>query len=156
MNYEIKTEQLQARPYAGVRSVVSQDQIANACAESFGKTWNWCEENGIEREGMPINVYHHVDHAAGQYDIQPAFFLAASADGAGDVTTSATTPGTVLTTTHTGPYEGLGEAWTAIFAHAEDNGLAPAGSPWEEYIDDPGAVAADALRTRLFLPVAGG
>ena len=155
MSYEVKTVEMPARPYAGIRRVVPQDQIADACAASFGATWNWCDENGIERDGMPINVYHHVDHAAGQYDIQPSFFLTSAAQGSGDIDVSETTPGDVLTLTHTGPYDGLGDAWAAIFAHAEQNGLAPSGSPWEQYVDDPGAVAPEALRTQLYLPVSG-
>ena len=153
MSYSIETVQLEAKSYVGVRSTVGRDQIADTIAESFGKTWNWLSEQGIAPAGMPMSIYHHVDHVAGQYEIQPSLVVAEAIDGQDDITSGSTPAGPALTTTHTGSYEGLGDAWMAIFAHAEENGLVPSSSPWEEYIDDPGEVEPAKLRTQVFLPV---
>ena len=153
MSYSVETVQLDSRPYVGVRSVVAREQIADACADSFGRTWKWLAEKGLAPASMPISVYHHVDHEAGQYDIQPSLIVAEALDGDGDISAGETPAGAALTTTHTGPYEDLGDAWVAIFAHAESEGLAPSASPWEEYVDDPGEVDPADLRTKIFLPI---
>ena len=153
MSYTIESVTLDAIPVVGVRSTVSRDEIAAACADSFGRTWQWLAGKGIAPAGMPISIYHHVDHEAGRYDIQPCLVVAEAIDGEGDITAGTTSAGPALTTTHTGPYEGLGDAWTAIFEFAGEKGIVPTASPWEEYVDDPGEVEPAKLRTKIFLPV---
>ncbi|MHC4924543.1 MAG: GyrI-like domain-containing protein, partial [Planctomycetota bacterium] len=44
--------------------------------------------------------------------------------------------GRAVVGTHVGPYEGLFDAWQAIHAYLEKNGLEGRSEPWEEYLND--------------------
>ncbi len=56
---------------------------------------------------------------------------------------------------HTGPYEMLGNAWSAGHAMVRAGGLRLRAeiSPYEVYLDDPAITEPDKLRTLLFFPV---
>jgi DNA-binding transcriptional MerR regulator len=55
--------------------------------------------------------------------------------------------------THEGPYETLGLAHHALFAWAQEHGHTPLGPVWELYANDPADVRAEALVTRVALPL---
>lgn len=42
-----------------------------------------------------------------------------------------------LCVTHIGPYEGLHESWTLLWAEMQRRGLQPGGHPWDRYVTDP-------------------
>jgi effector-binding domain-containing protein len=54
---------------------------------------------------------------------------------------------------HVGPYPELPASWGRLQAWAWDQGLEPAGPPWESYLDNPGLVAPAAVRTEVVRPV---
>jgi effector-binding domain-containing protein len=59
--------------------------------------------------------------------------------------------GPTVTTTHVGPYEGIGAAWDRATAWMTEHGLRAAGPGWEAYLtgpDDPGQPV-----TRLYWPI---
>jgi effector-binding domain-containing protein len=57
---------------------------------------------------------------------------------------------------HVGPYRELPASWGRLEAWIWDQGLAPAGPPWESYLDNPGLVAPGAVRTEVIRPLRGG
>lgn len=153
MSVTIEMREEPGRPYVGVRRVVKQDAIGEACAEILPGTARWLAEHGLEPAGPPMTVYHAVDRESGDYDIQPAFFVAEPVVGDGRVTAGETAGGEVLRATHVGPYETIGETWHALFAHAEAIGRSVTRSSWEVYVDDPGEVDSAELRTEISVPV---
>ena len=57
-------------------------------------------------------------------------------------------------TVHAGPYETLGQTHNAVQAWIREQGLAPAGVPWEVYVTDPMATPDTAdWRTEVYWPV---
>ena len=61
--------------------------------------------------------------------------------------------GDAVTTVHLGPYETLGVGGTRLASWCSKHRRTPAGPPWAIYLDDPDAVAAAAVRTRLVQPL---
>ena len=46
--------------------------------------------------------------------------------------------GTIAVTIHAGPYDKLGDAYSAVQEWMNANGYKPNGAPWEAYLTDPG------------------
>ena len=62
--------------------------------------------------------------------------------------------GQVATVTHMGPYEQLGQTWSALMKWMEEEGLQAAGAPWEVYVTDPGEEPDQSKwRTDIFFPI---
>jgi effector-binding domain-containing protein len=62
--------------------------------------------------------------------------------------------GDAIATVHVGSYERLGDALAALAAWRAEHGREPAGASWEIYVDDPSAVPADEVQTRIVEPLA--
>jgi effector-binding domain-containing protein len=76
--------------------------------------------------------------------------------GDGGVIEATLPGGPAATTVHTGPYDTLGEAYAAVEAWIESQGLEAAGSPWEYYITDPAEFPDPKdWRTEIFWPIRG-
>jgi AraC family transcriptional regulator len=102
----------------------------------------------------------------GMVTIEPGMFVAASgagleidpawtqATGDGDVRADTLPGGPAAVTMHVGPYDTLTEAYAALEQWIADQGLAPAGAPWECYRTDPGEVPDPKdWKTEVFWPV---
>jgi len=55
---------------------------------------------------------------------------------------------------HVGPYDTLHQTYAELGRWIEENGYASAGPAWDLYVDDPGEVAPEALRTEIYWPIA--
>ncbi len=61
--------------------------------------------------------------------------------------------GAMLSLIYKGPYPGIHEAWTRIFAYAEEREYSITGNGRELYYNDPGKVPDEELLTELQIPV---
>jgi AraC family transcriptional regulator len=62
--------------------------------------------------------------------------------------------GKVARTIHQGPYSGLQQAYSALESWMKDNGVQPAGPPWEVYLTDPQETPDPAdYRTEVIWPI---
>ncbi|MDD4132865.1 MAG: MerR family transcriptional regulator [Methanocorpusculum sp.] len=61
--------------------------------------------------------------------------------------------GTMLSLIYKGPYPGIHEAWTRIFAYAEERNFSIIGNGRESYYNEPGKVPDEELLTELQIPV---
>ena len=89
-------------------------------------------------------------------DVAAAFPVEGAAAGArsGDVTVLDLPGGAALVLTHTGPYEGLLDAWRRLDEDRQVQGAARRGDFWEEYVVEPGPdIGPDDYVTRLVLPL---
>lgn len=153
MNNDVEIRALPPRYYVGIRRVVKQQEIGAACGEILPRMSKWLESRGIAVESPPITVYHSVNRDTGDFDIQPGFFVGESVEPDGDITCGRTAGGDVLTATHIGSYDTLGDTWHAVRARATELNRPVTKSSWEVYIDDPGEVLPDKLRTQIFVPL---
>lgn len=148
MTYSVARKQLAAQPVLVVRRRVKRSEIPSTIAEALPQVFAYAQQHGIALAGVPFTRY--IEMGPGLVTMEPGMRIAASledpkspgsplAESAGEATVAASTlpGGPVATTTHTGPYEGLGEAYASVQQWMEGQGLTPGGAPWECYITDP-------------------
>jgi len=66
---------------------------------------------------------------------------------------AATLGGRCAFTLHVGPYAGLFQTYRALERWLAENGHESAGAPWDLYVDDPGEVEPEVLRTEVYQPI---
>ncbi len=142
MTYDIVTKDLQAQPVLLVRRRVKRSDVGQAIGEALPHIFMYAQQHGIALAGHPLTRYAEV--GAGLMTIEPAMRVTsrqspAPGPGAtgGEVIEDVLPAGSAATTIHAGPYETLHEAYAALETWIEQNGLRPAGPPWEDYITDP-------------------
>ena len=155
MDYTITTTTAKAQPVLLRSFHVSPAEISKAIGEGLGSVFAYAQQHGLALTGRPFARYPEMSH--GMMTIEPGMFLGSAAPppSADDSVRLDTLPGgTHATTIHAGPYENLREAYAALQAWMTEQGLAPAGAPWEIYITDPMETPDTAdWRTQVCWPV---
>ncbi len=149
---EITLKQLESRPFVGIRRKVNVTQLVPFFKEVFPKVTDWLDDNEVEAASMPMAVWLNMDMNTGVADCHAGVFVKQAVKGEGEITPGETSSGDVLTAEHFGPYDTVGQTWTALFKKAAELGKAP-GAGWEIYADDPETTPAARVRTQIFLPV---
>src|SRR6187200_1046178 len=125
--YAVQLHQLEAVPLAVIRRHVSRSELAHVVPECCGLVWSAVKAQQA-RGGRHVAVY-----------LDDTIRLEVGAEILGpfsesdDVALSTTPAGTVASTTHFGPYTGLGAAHDAIRRWCETSQRALAGPNWEIY-----------------------
>lgn len=139
VTYSVIRKTLEAQPVLVQRRKVKRSSIAATIAEVLPQVFLYAQQRGIALAGLPLTRYVEVTH--GFVTIEPGMRIAAPTAppaSEGSPVLAATLPGgPAASTLHTGPYEGLPDAYAAIEQWIEAQGLASAGAPWECYINDP-------------------
>lgn len=157
VSYDITVKQMDPQPVLIGRRRVSPDGIAGAIGEVLSKVFQHAHGSGIAITGRPFARYSEM--TMGSMTIEPGVPVAAlpvggAASPDGDIRADTLPGGRVATTIHTGPYEKLGGAYSALERWMSENGHAPAASPWESYLTDPAEHADPAeWRTEVFWPM---
>jgi effector-binding domain-containing protein len=128
MKYDIRLEQVSSRPLAVVRRRAESQELSKVVPEACGTVWTVVRAKQIPGAGRHVAVY-----LDGQINLEVGVELEAPFDGCGEVVGSATPAGTVVRTTHFGPYGRLHEAHDAIHQWCRTNGYGLTGSNWEIY-----------------------
>ena len=126
--YDVRLEELRARPLAVVRRRVSRSQLSVVVPAACGEVWNVIRAQQIRGAGRHVAVY--LDD---QINLEVGVELDAPFAGHGDVIGSATPAGAVATAVHFGPYNQLADAHGAILRWCERHGHPLAGPTWEIY-----------------------
>jgi AraC family transcriptional regulator len=148
----IERKELQPQPAVIVRRRVARSEIAATIAESLGKTFPYALQNGLAIAGRPFVRYSDV--GPGLMTMETGTPLAAPAPGAGEVEAITLPGGPAAVAVHMGPYDKLQETYAAIERWMQQQGVKPAGSPWESYITDPAEHPDPAnWRTDVYWPI---
>lgn len=149
---EVELTQQSPRHFVGIRRKVHISELPGFFAEVFPKVMSWVQAKGIAPASAPMSVWCEMDMESGIADTHAGCFVASEVEGEGEFTTGVTASGDVLKLVHRGSYDTMGRSWGRVYEHAKGLGRQP-GAGWEIYVDDPGKVEADALRTEIYLPV---
>ena len=145
MPYDIRIEQVAGRPIAVVRRKVAIPELPKIIPHACGFVWNVLKAQKVPGAGRHVSVYWD-----DEMNVEIGAELDAPWAGHGEVVGSATPAGTVATTTHFGPYQGLPAAHRAVREWCANNGRDLAGPNWEiyghwteEYNKDPSKIRTD-------------
>ena len=136
MQYAIEQVQLAEQHAAVVRGRVPTEQIAGFLGEAFGEVMGALGAQGLAPVGPPFGVYSPPSDEG--FELMAGFPASGQAAATGRVVDWVMPGGAAVQTMHVGAYEGVAAAYHAIEAYLPEHGLAPAGPPWESYLDEPG------------------
>ncbi|MBT8337286.1 MAG: GyrI-like domain-containing protein [Gemmatimonadetes bacterium] len=149
---EVELTQQSPRHFVGIRRKVHTSDLPGFFAEVLPKVMNWIQGQKIAPASAPMAMWCAMDMESGIADTHAGCFVENEVEGAGEITPGVTSGGDVLRLIHRGGYGTVGQSWGRVYEHAKALGRRP-GAGWEIYIDDPGEVEADDLRTEIYLPV---
>ena len=128
MAYSITKKELAPQPVLIVRRRVKRSEIAATIGEVLPHIFVYAQQNGIALAGLPFTRY--VEMGPGLVTMEPGMRVTGPVpSGQGEVLADTLPGGPVATTTHTGPYDKLSEAYAAIERWMETEGLIAAGAP---------------------------
>jgi AraC family transcriptional regulator len=154
MAYSIETKELPAQPVLSIRRRVQRSGLAAALGELYGRIFQYTQQSGAALAGPPFTRY--LESGPGLIHIEAGMPVAAAVPGDGEIVAGTLPSGPAARTVHAGPYETLNEAHAAVETWIRDQGLTPAGSPWESYVTDPADYPNPAdWKTEVFWPLAG-
>jgi hypothetical protein len=139
MAYTIENKHVEPQLIAAVRRRAKLGELTKVVPAACGESWNLGKKLGL-KGGRHIAVY-----LDGEINLEVGQEIAAPFASTGDLICSAT-PGGVVTTTHIGPYDRLGDAHTALRNWVADHKRTLAGPNWEIYghwTDDPSQLRTD-------------
>jgi effector-binding domain-containing protein len=144
--------QLDAQPVLLVAETAAFDAIGKAYADGFGRIGAFMAKNKLQQSGAPFGVEGTMspDKYAFDAGIPVDRGGAAPADG---VRVAQSYAGKALKTTHVGAYEALPQTQAKLSAYMAAHGYSSAGAMIESFIDDPGKVAAEKVRTDIYAPI---
>ena len=149
-DFEIRTTTRQHT--AAIKMTRPVTQIGPAMGEAFPKIYHAVVSAGLEPAGMPLARYY--DFGETETTFECAIPVPAAFAPTGEVVASSVGGGEAAFGLHVGPYDTIGETWSAIMAWVAEQGRAPAGPTWEIYVDDPQETTPDQLKTEVYIPLA--
>ena len=152
MSYDIVQKQLSEQTFLHRARRCEPADIAKVLGDILPSVFRYATESGIAMMGPPITRYRSWGPAL--VSIEAGIPVAPGASGEGDIVAGTLPGGPAAITTHTGPYDGLGDAHAAVQRWIDANGLEPGDAPWEVYLTDPGEVPDPAeWKTEIVWPL---
>ena len=126
-SYPVQLQQLDSLPLAVVRRQTSASELARLVPDCCGLVWNALRAQQANA-GRHVAIYWD-----GKIRLEVGVELCGPFAEQGEVVRSATPAGTVASTTHFGPYGGLGAAHDAVHQWCKTDNHHLAGPRWEIY-----------------------
>lgn len=155
----LEIRQLKPRMTACVRLRIAPGELADAFPTHLPRIAARVSELGGAIAGPAYARYFHWGWDAVEVEIgfPIAAFLADLPEVVlahrGEVAGSELPGGRAAVMVHRGPYGELGDSWTHMEELMAAEHLLSAACGWEHYIDDPGAVPSNEMRTELVHPI---
>ena len=154
VTYTIEKKDLPESNILFMRRRVQKSEISATLGELLGGAFGHATKSGAALAGPPLCRYR--EFTSGGMTLEAGVPVAVPAAGEGDVMAGTLPAGPVASTIHTGPYDSLSEAYTALEKWIAESDSEPAGDPWEVYLTDPGEVPNPAdWQTQINWPVSG-
>lgn len=125
-------------------------EIAKAMESGFGEVFTFVGTQGLKPLSMPMSVYLEMDPTMLRFRAGVIVSAEDATKASGNIKSDQLPSGDIMTATHTGPYDQMSDSHQAMWKHMEAEGIPAAMPVWEIYVDDPGQVPANQLRTDLY------
>jgi effector-binding domain-containing protein len=136
-------------------SARDEQAFAAAIGGAYGQVGLFMTKNGIKQASAPITICNKLDESGYQFDAAIPVDRAPDKEVAADfpVQVKQTYGGKALKVVHKGAYHGLEATYNQLLAWTAAHGYESAGSPWDEYVSDPGNTTEADLVTNIYMPV---
>jgi effector-binding domain-containing protein len=122
MSQEPRTEKRAAQPYAGIRTSVTMDGLAEAGDGAFPELFGWLAANGVAPDGPPFIRYLVID-MEGELEIEFGVPVGAQVAESGRIQPGVLPEGSYAVLPYAGSYDGLFAAHTAVQDWAREHGI---------------------------------
>lgn len=146
-SYDVVLKELEPQLVAGVRAVIPH---YGAIGQLFDELYAHLGQHGSG--GMAVGIDHNEEYKERDPDMEAVAYLAEPMPEGGRVRVYTLPGGTVASTIHRGPWEGMSAAYMALMAWLQESGYAPCGPSRELYLHQ--APTPDAHVTEIQIPVA--
>jgi effector-binding domain-containing protein len=141
MEYNIQVKQVPAQLAAVIRLRAQLSELSTVVPQACGEVWTFLRSSNFPRPGRNLSVYldDEINLEVGVEVFKPFA-------GNDRVVCSSTPAGMAATAVHMGPYDRLGDEYTAIHQWAGAHGQSLARPCWEVYghwNDDPAQLRTD-------------
>jgi effector-binding domain-containing protein len=151
MDYEITEKEIDPQLALTRRTLVTIETIGDAIGGAFRVLVEHAGRTGAQWAGPPFILYPEVCEE--EFEIVVCMPVVPGATAGESVALEEIPGGTMASTVHVGPYQQVGQAYTALLKWMTDSGRQPAGMMREVYLNDPDAVPAEELLTEVDWPV---
>ncbi len=148
---ELKERPLQYTISVRTRTAVSA--LPQAMGEAYGQIMNFLGQTGENPTGAPYTAYYNMDME--DLDVEIGFPVGKPLNPQGDLKRGEIPAGRYASCVHTGPYNEVEKAYTALTAWMEAEGHVPTGVAYEIYLNDPEETPPDQLLTEILFPLKG-
>jgi inorganic pyrophosphatase len=150
--YEVELVQLEPQPVAAIRAITTQSEIVSTFKILAPEIVDYLQENDVSSTGAPYVRYFH--SGADRVDLEVGVMISGAFDGNSRVELGELPGGQVTTLTHTGPFEELPSAYTALVEWIQAQGRITVNSPWEVYLTYPmDDFDSTERRTQIYWPI---
>jgi len=146
MDFTIET--IPSQPVVGIRTMTKMGEIGDRIGALMPELGDFA---GDRMAGPPLARWHTWEGDAGEMEV--AVPVREPVAGTDRIQASELPAGRAAIAMHIGPYDDLKDTWNALGAWMKEQGLEPAGAPWEQYLSDCAVTPADQLQTRIVWPV---
>jgi effector-binding domain-containing protein len=144
--------QMLPAPILLVAETSAPNSIANAYIDGFAKIAKFMAKNKLHQKGAPLGIDGAMTPSSYAFDAGMPVDRgdAASADG---VRVAQSYAGMALKTIHVGPYDALPKTYEKLRAYMSVHNYTQNGATFTSFVDDPGIVPIEALRTEVYAPI---
>jgi effector-binding domain-containing protein len=145
-------EQQRAIPTLAVRFRAPATALPQEFPRAYGRVMTAMQELGLAPAGPPYALYRNMDMS--NVDVEAGFPVQHSVAGKGEVLGCELPAGRVATCMHVGSYESIEATYTRLMGWIREQHLVVAGPMYECYLNSPVDTPAEALETKVVIPVA--
>lgn len=152
MDYLIDTHQLEPQAIISIRDRRRMDELPRFIQAAIPELFGRLGSLQITPSGPPFVIYH--EFGAQDIDAEVSLPIGEPVDPDGTIESRVLPAMTVARTLHVGPYETLGDAYSALRNWITSRGFEIAGPVQERYLNGPGdTVASREYQTEIEMPV---
>lgn len=141
--------------YVEATSGKDEKEIAAAIGGGYAAVQKFMKANSLKPAGAPITINTKWDDTGYGFDaalpVDRAPTKAVAADS--KVKVKQTYGGKALKVVHKGAYREMPKTYDQLMAYVAVHKLEQAGTPWDEYVTDPGSTAEPDLVTNVYMPI---
>lgn len=147
----MEIKELKEKQTAAIRTTVNVKDLHAVMGKSYDEVFGCMKEQGANPAGPPFAVYHNMDME--HLDVEIGFPVDRPIKEKGKVRPGSLPGGRTATTTFKGPYEGMEKPYGELAAFMKEKGVAPTGTCYEVYLNDPNEVPPEELLTEIYFPL---
>lgn len=151
MEYKPTVETLPQQHTASVRTRTPVTELSRVLGESYARVMAAVQQSGTQISGPPFALYHNMD--MDDLDIEIGFIVKEAVSVAEEVDAGEIPAGQYATCVHTGSYETIEAAYTALGEWVASQSYTTEGKAYELYLNDPGETPPEALETKILFPL---